>query len=166
MSENTSIKQCYSAATPGQETYIRHRIEEQISYYESKSRYNKKIYYTFSILTILANAAVPILSIYLPSAPGTTHLKAMIAAFSSCATVFSSIMVLFNAKDLWTKYRLNASRLTSFLHQYYSRSGVFAKLDDEDAFRLLVQMSEAQMENENKDWGTMFDHDAPSAQKP
>lgn len=166
MSENTSIKQCYSAATPERDTYIHSRIEEQISYYERKSQHNKKIYYALSILTILANATVPILSIYLPSAAGAIHLKAMIAALSSCATVFSSIMVLFNAKELWTKYRINASRLTSFLHQYYSRSGIFAELDDESAFRLLVQMSEAQMEGENKDWGTMVDRAAPLAKKP
>lgn len=165
MSETTTINQCYSAAVSEREAYIHSRVEEQISYYERKSQQNKKIYYALSILTILANAVVPILSIYLPSAAGAVHLKAAIAALSSCATVFSSVMALLGAKDLWTKYRTNAGRLTSFLHQYYSRSGIFAELGDEEAFRLLVRMSEAQIESENKDWGTMLDRTTPFVKK-
>lgn len=91
--------------------------------------------------------------------------KLIITSLSSCAAIFSSVLILFNAKDLWTKYRTNASRLTALLHQYYSQSGVFVDMDAEEAFQQLVRLTESQLEEENRGWGILLDHDAPPAQK-
>lgn len=153
----------YSAAASAREVYIQKRIQAQIDYYEDKSSHNKKIYYALSVAAILANALIPVVSVFLPSA---TLPKLAITLLSSCAAVVSSVLVLFNAKDLWTKYRHNASRLTALLHQYYAGTGAFAGLDQDEAFHLLTRMSEQEMEEENKGWENMFQHDAPPAQKP
>ena len=165
MNETSGVGKYYRNGTSPQEAYICGRIEEQIAYYENKSRYNKRLYFVISITAILANALIPVVSVFLPSGELGVP-KFIITCLSACAAVLSSVLVLFNAKDLWTRYRFSASRLTSLLHQFYSRSGVFDSMEDDEAFRLLVKLSEAQMENENKDWESMFDHDAPPAQKP
>lgn len=159
----SKIGKCYNAQTPAPEAYICARLEDQIAYYEKKSLQNKRIYYIVSIVSIVANALIPIISIFLTS---NTLPKVLITCLSSCTAILSSILVLFNAKDLWTKYRISASRLTALLHQYYSHSGRFAELEERQAFLLLVQLSESQMENEIKGWEGMFDHDAPPSQKP
>lgn len=163
MSENISVSQVYQSQASEHEAYIRHRIEDQIAYYESKSQYNKTLYYRISIAAVVASALVPVVSVFMPS---DIVPKLIITLLSATTTILTSIQVLFNAKDLWTKYRANATRLTAFLHQYYAHSGPFAGLGEEEAFQLLVQMSEAQMEDENKGWGSMFDHNAPPSQKP
>ncbi len=163
MAETFSIGAAYQSGADARESYIRSRIEDQIAYYESKSQYNKKIYYATSILAVVTSALVPVVSVFMPS---DIVPKLIITLLSATTTILTSLQVLFNAKDLWTKYRFNASRLTACLHQYYSHSGPFAGHSEEEAFQLLVQMSEAQMEDENKGWGTMFKHDAPPAQKP
>lgn len=153
----------YGNDAPAREVYIQKRIQAQIDYYEAKSTRNKKTYYALSVAAILANALIPVVSAFLPSA---TLPKLIITSLSSCAAVISSVLVLFNAKDLWTKYRHNASRLTALLHQYYAGTGVFAALDKDQAFHLLTRLSEQEMEEENKRWESMFEHDAPPAQRP
>lgn len=163
MPETVSIGAAYQGQADEREIYIRRRIEDQIAYYESKSQYNKNIYYRISIAAIVASALVPVVSVFMPS---DIVPKLIITLLSATTTILTSVQVLFNAKDLWTKYRLNVSRLTAFLHQYYAHSGPFAGHSEEEAFQLLVELSEAQMADENKGWSGMFDHNAPPAQKP
>lgn len=165
MSETATIKGQYAAAADRREAYIKHRIEDQIAYYEAKSAYNKKIYFRLSILIIIANAAIPVVSLYLPSGEYTVP-KLIIACLSAGAAVLTSVLTLYGAKDLWSKYRTNASRLTAYLHQYYSASGPFAELGEEEAFRLLVTLCEAQMETENKSWETLLGRQAVPAASP
>lgn len=150
------------------QAYIHSRIEDQIAYYEAKSSYNKRLYYCLSVAAVVANSAVPVVSLFLPSSKSGEFPAAKLAVLllSACAAVITSMLTLFNAKDLWNKYRNNANRLQALLHQYYSGSGVFEDMEEEQAFRLLVRLSEDQMEEENKGWENMFSHDAPPAQKP
>lgn len=41
---------------------------------------------------------------------------------------------MLGARELWGKYRNNASRLTMLLHQYYARSGLFAGKTEDVSF--------------------------------
>ena len=131
------------------EVYIHQRLEDQIAYYEQKSSRNKKTYYALSIAAIAANAMIPVVSVFLPSA---TIPKLIITLLSASAAIVSSVLILFNARDLWAKYRLSATRLQAFRHQYFTRSGIFAGLDEEQAFQRLVEVSEQQIQEENSSW--------------
>ena len=131
------------------EAYIHQRLEDQINYYERKSARNKKVYFSLSIAAIVANAMIPVVSVFLPSA---TIPKLIITLLSAVAAMVSSSLILINARDLWAKYRLNASRLQAFRHQYCTRSGIFAGMDDEQAFQRLVEACEQQMQEENSNW--------------
>lgn len=112
------------------------------------------------MLSIVANACVPVLSVYLDAAPGSEPIKTVITILSSFATVATSLLILFNAKELWAKYRHSASSLTSLLHQYYTRTSTFEGLEDEAAFRLLARLAEAQMSSENNTWSDLMKRDA------
>ena len=148
MSEPMDCTRCESRKD-AIEAYIHQRLEDQIDYYEKKSSQNKKVYYALSIAAISANAMIPVVSVFLLSA---TIPKLIITLLSAVAAMVSSILILFNARELWAKYRLNASRLQAFRLQYYTRSGIFAGMDDEQAFLRLVEVSEQQMQEENSDW--------------
>lgn len=143
----------YKSRQEAMEAYVHQRLEDQIDYYEKKSAYNKKLYFSLSIAAIAANAMIPVVSVFLPSA---TVPKLMITILSAIAAMISSILILLNARGLWGKYRLNASRLQAFRYQYYTRSGIFAGLDDEQAFQRLVEVSEQQLQEENTDWESVL----------
>ena len=142
----------YGTRNDAIEAYIHQRLEDQIDYYEKKSAHNKKLYYSLSIGAIVANAMIPVAAVFLPSA---TIPKLIITLLSAIAAMISSILILFNARDLWAKYRRNASRLQAFRHQYFTRSGLFAGMDDEQAFLRLVELSEQHLQEENSSWEIM-----------
>ena len=119
-------------------------------------------YSLLSALSIVANAMVPVLSVFLKTAEGDSWIKFTITLLSSCAVIATSLLVLFNSRELWTQYRTSASTLTSLLHQYYTHTGIFEDVEGDAAFRLLARLTENQLEAENDHWseslGRMEDH--------
>ena len=157
------ISTLYEQSPDKASIYICQRIEGQIAYYEAKSARNKKLYHVLSAFSIVANAMVPVCSVFLKTADGNDGLKFIIAALSSFALIATSLLVLFNAKELWNKYRSSASNLTALLHQYYAHTGIFEDLEAQDAFRLLSKMSESLLDEENKNWSALLQHSTKPA---
>ena len=157
------ISTLYEQSPDKASIYICQRIEGQIAYYEAKSARNKKLYHVLSAFSIVANAMVPVCSVFLKPADGNDGLKFIIAALSSFALIATSLLVLFNAKELWNKYRRSATGLTALLHQYYAHTGVFDQMEEQEAFRLLSRMAETLLDEENKDWSTLFQNSAKPA---
>lgn len=149
-----SITRLYQGELPARQTYIAGRLEEQISYYDKKSLKNKKLYYGLTMLSVAANALIPILSLYI-STPNKTA-KLLITCLSSLTAIVSSFLMVLNSKNLWLKYRKNANNLTSLLHQYYARAGIFSGLSDEAAFEQLVEQSEGIFNLESEGWSSLF----------
>jgi len=158
--QQAAISALYQEAPDVAAAYICQRIEGQIAYYEAKSSRNKRIYYGFSAVAIVANAMVPVVSVFIKTADGNDGLKFIIAALSSLALIASSLMALYNARELWAKYRRSAGDLTSLLHQYYTRTGVFDGLGEQEAFRTLATVAEARLDEENKDWSALLQQSA------
>ncbi len=156
ISQQGNLSRFYQEAPNAEAAYICRRIEGQIEYYEEKSARNKKLYHILSACSIVANALVPVCSVFLKTADGNEGMKFLIAALSSLALIATSLLVLFNAKELWNKYRRSASSLTSLLHQYYARTGLFDELGEQEAFRLLAKMAETYLDEENKEWSTLL----------
>lgn len=156
------IADLYASQQDPQAAYICSRIEDQIAYYEKQSAKNKRLYHILSALSIVATACVPVLSVFLDTAPGSEPLKAVITVLSSFATVVTSLLILFNAKELWAKYRNSASSLTSLLHQYYTGTNAFEGVEGDEAFRLLARLAEAHMSSENSSWSDLMKRDTKS----
>lgn len=156
INQQGNISKFYQEAPNAETAYICQRIEGQIAYYEEKSARNKKLYHILSACSIVANALVPVCSVFLKTADGNEGMKFLIAALSSLALIATSLLVLFNAKELWNKYRRSANSLASLLHQYYTNTGVFDGLGEQEAFRLLAKMAEACLDEENKEWSTLL----------
>lgn len=152
----------YGADQDNRSAYICSRIEDQIAYFEKQSVRNKRLYYLFSALAIIMNACVPVFSLYIKTADGNETVKTVITILSSCATVCTSLLILFNAKELWMKYRHSASVLTSLLHQYYTGTGTFEDTDGEEAFRLLARLSEEHLNTENSSWSDLIKRGSPA----
>lgn len=151
-----NISKFYQEAPNAESAYICRRIEGQIAYYEEKSARNKRLYHILSACSIVANALVPVCSVFLKTADGNEGMKFLIAVLSSFALIATSLLVLFNAKELWNKYRRSANNLTSLLHQYYTQAGMFDGMEEREAFRLLAKMAEAYLDEENKEWSTLL----------
>ena len=156
----SKVSEVYGADHDNRSSYICSRIEDQIAYYEKQSARNKRLYHLLSALAIVANACIPVISIYIKTADGNETIKTIITVLSSCATVFTSLLVLFNAKELWAKYRGSASFLTSLLHQYYTGTSTFEDLDDEAAFRMLARLSESHLSSESSSWSDLVNKES------
>ncbi len=148
------ISKLYQGELTPRQMYIAGRLEEQITYYDRKSLKNKRLYYGLTMLSVTANAMIPILSLYI-STPNKTA-KLMITCLSSLAAIVSSCLMVLNSKNLWLKYRKNANDLTSLLHQYYAGAGVFTRLGEEEAFERLVEKSEDIFNSESEGWSSLF----------
>ncbi len=158
--KQSHVWQIYQEAQDPRKAYICSRIEDQIDYYEKKSSWNKRLYYGLSVAAITANALVPVLSLFIVTEThGSTVIKVLVTALSSLAVVISTLLTLFSAKELWAKYRSSASSLTSLLHQYYTRTGAFEGLEDEQAFLMLAKLSETHFNEESKAWGELSRRD-------
>lgn len=161
----TKVSDAYGADRDARSAYICSRIEDQIAYYEKQSARNKRLYHLLSALAIVANACVPVLSIYIKTADGNETIKTIITILSSCATVFTSFLILFNAKELWAKYRNSASFLTSLLHQYYTGTSAFEDVEGDAAFRLLARLSESHLNSESSKWNDLMSRESAAEKK-
>lgn len=148
------ISELYQGDFPSGRAYITGRLEEQILFYDNKSQKNKRLYYGLTMMSIVANAMIPILSLYI-STPNKTA-KLMITCLSSAAAIVSSFLMVLNSKNLWLKYRRHANDLTSLLHQYYAGAGIFFRLGEEEAFEQLVEKSEDIFNSESENWSGLF----------
>ena len=91
------------------EKYIADRIQDQISWYERKSRINKTGYYRCRYLIIGSGALIPLLVGY---AEGWFDWLKYVAGFLGVVVAISEgIMSLKKFLENWSTYRLTAERL-------------------------------------------------------
>ena len=79
---------------------IKKRIEHLLDWYIRKANFYKNLFYILSMLLIIINAIIPVLS-------GTqiNNKDIVISCISSIATIITSSLTLFTMKDTWFRYR-------------------------------------------------------------
>lgn len=135
-------------------SYIDNRLLAQIEWYDRKSALYQKNYKRFTSITFLLSACIPIFSLLLDLG---LAIKLIVVALSSSITIITSIMSLYNYKDLWIQYRSNCEILKSVLHRYKTKTGEFCSKSNQANFKLLVSSCEEYMTNEFKCWGLLYD---------
>ena len=125
--------------------YIENRLKGQMEYYSKKSAKCKQEYYQMSIISIVINAIIPVLSIGLDS---TGVLKYIIAALSACTTIISSILLLKKPKDTWIKYRSTYEKLKKEKILFETSSGEYKNKTEQD----FILTCEEIMASEHSAW--------------
>lgn len=134
--------------------YIENRVLDQIDWYNKKSTEKQFYFKRLMIASIIINACIPVLTL-LSDLPCGFFFKVIISIASSTAAVISSIITLCRFQELWTQYRSNCEILQSVLHRYFTKSGEFKNLLENEAFDLLVTSCENYLTKEFQAWQSL-----------
>lgn len=125
--------------------YIETRLNDQMGYYHNKCKALRNEYYWLSGISIVINAAIPVLSMGIESAG---ILKYVIAILSATASVLSSLLLLRKTKDIWIRYRSTYEKLKKEKVLFETSSGKYKFASEED----FILACEEIMESEHSTW--------------
>lgn len=104
------------------EQYVSTRLAPQMEYYKKQCKKLKREFYVLSIIVIVANAIVPILTLALEL---HVIVKFVIATLSAVSTAISSISLLRKPKEKWVTYRWTYERLKREKFLFEARAGLY-----------------------------------------
>jgi len=121
------------------------RLDEQISWYSRKSRYNRRAYKWLKGIEIIAAALVPLASGLGAPAALTGSLGVLIAALEG-------LLQLNQYHQNAISYRSTCESLKHEKYLYLAKAGPYAGGDDAQAHVRLAERVEALVSQENEKW--------------
>lgn len=125
--------------------YLAQRVEHQLNWYGKRSAYNKRWYYRLQFITLLAAAAVPVISL----SSGDIRVRFLVAILGAIAATAAGVLSMYQFRDQWLDYRSTAESLKFEKHLFLTRSAPYAT---QDAFSRFVQRVESIIISENRSW--------------
>ncbi len=129
------------------ETYLKERVDDQISWYSRKSGFCQKRYKTLKISTLLFAVTIPFLSGLMDE---LNWMKYVIGGMGVAIAAIEGIQSLYKYKDNWIQYRITSEALKREKLLYLTQSGDYAEMSD--PFKAFVQRAEQLMAGEQAEW--------------
>lgn len=127
-------------------TYLKTRVDDQISWLSKKSGKNQKWYKWLRLLEIGSAAAVPLLVGFREKDPS---VPAIIGCIGVMLVILQGVHQLYKFRDKWTEYRSAAEALKR--EKYLFETGV-PPYHDTDSFKTFVRNAETILGMENMVW--------------
>lgn len=145
--------------------YIQNRVIEQIYWYDTKSVEKQQRFKQLSIITVLLNAIIPVITFL--SEYGIT-IRILIVSISSAAVAINAVLSLCSYKELWVQYRSSCELLKSILYRYFNRSGEFRLMANkpEQCAQMLVTLCEEYITKEFQSWSSRVVQEFPQNTLP
>lgn len=124
------------------------RLEDQIQWYDRKSRSAQRIFKRIKIVEILAAAMIPFLA-------GITfpHEKVVTAALGVLITILEGVLHLNQYQQLWSTYRSTCEALKHEKYAYLAKAGPYSTVPDPRI--LLADRVEALVSQEHAQWSSL-----------
>src|SRR5262249_1602269 len=120
--------------------YVQRRLEPQKEWHDNRAKINKWCYFTVEVTIVLAGAAIPVVNLW---AAKDTYIAGVLSAFlGGVVVVITAIGKLFKFHDNWLHYRALVEALGREKELYTAIAGDYAKLDEEERDRTLVERVE------------------------
>ena len=119
------------------------RVQDQIGWYDRKSRYNQRWFKALKTAQIVAAAAIPV------AATGSVP-DWIVGAAGALIVVLESLQQLQQYQQNWITYRATCERLKHEKFLYLSGAGSYATARDPDA--LLAERVEGLVSQEHAAW--------------
>lgn len=120
--------------------YLQRRLEPQEKWHDEKARWNKWLFYTAEVATLLAGAAIPVVNLW---AVKDAYLAGVLSAiFGGLVVVAAAVGKLFKFHDNWLHYRALVEALAREKELYSAGAGDYAPIDEAGRNRLLVERVE------------------------
>ncbi len=118
------------------------RLEDQISWYDKKSKYSQRMFKTVKAVEIIAGAVIPL-------AAGFKAPPVVTGALGALIVVLESIQHLNQYHENWILYRSTAEALKHEKYLFLARSGPYT---EGDALTLLAERVEGLVSQEHAKW--------------
>jgi hypothetical protein len=129
------------------EQYLKERLQDQIDWYDNKSKSDKKWYIRLRTFEIVFAALIPFIIGF--SQQEWTWLKFVAGALGVAVTVMAGLLGLFKFQENWVEYRATAETLKHEKFLFLTRTKPY---DTVDPFKLLVERVETLVSNETNHW--------------
>lgn len=131
-----------------QKTYLSDRIDDQINWYNKKSKIFQNRFKLLKVIVIIGSVTIPFLVGLIED--GTINLKIAVGIIGVAIAAIEGVLSLYKYQELWLQYRLASEMLQREKLIFLTGSGVYH--NNPNAFKDFVQRSEAIMSSENQSW--------------
>lgn len=119
------------------------RLEQQIQWYDSKSRTAQKYYKVIKFFEFFCGSIVPFMA----------HVNSYATSFLGVAVIMlEGLQQLNQWQHTWITYRSTCEALRHEKYSYLGRSGVYDDVDDNAAKKILVERIESLISTEHAKW--------------
>ena len=131
--------------------YLDQRVKQYQGWYDRKAAVAKSRYLRMRAFSVLGGALVPVLAnVNVPLTIGTYPVMTLaVTALSLMVVVFVSLESVFHYREQWKNYRSTEQTLGHDVFRFQTRISPYAGLDEDAAFKLLVQRIEDAIATEN-----------------
>ena len=127
--------------------YIKNRLEQQIDWYNDKSKLNKRYYKTAKLIVIIVSVSIPFLAGFIND--DRTWLKIVVAIGGLLIAFLEGISNLNKYHDNWVNYRQSAEYLEREKLLFLTKSGPYR---ENNSLQDLVERVEHFTNQENQNW--------------
>jgi Protein of unknown function (DUF4231) len=124
------------------------RLEDQIDWYDRKSRSAQRIFKRIKVTEILAAAAIPFLA-----GVSFPHDKLVTAGLGVLITVLEGLLHLNQYQQNWSNYRSTCEALKHEKFVYLGKAGPYTNAPDPHA--MLAERIEATVSQEHAQWASV-----------
>ena len=131
--------------------YEKKRLNNQINWYDQKSKTEKKWYYILKTIQIFLSGAIPVMA---GNILKFNFLLLVISSFSALATLLEGVLSLCKFYEKWIQYRTIAEALKREKYMYLYSAGIYDS-SNIDKLKTLVERCESLISSENINWANM-----------
>ncbi len=131
-----------------EDEYIKSRVDDQISYYDTQSGKSQSIFKRLTGLQIISGALIPIIAGFSSEICFSEWITAILGLMVTCATAF---LALNKYQERWLNFRTTCESLLHLKHLFLTSSTPY---QDENKFDRFVHDIESIISKENSEWSS------------
>ena len=144
----------YNNLSGQEKDYVINRIDEQINWYDKKSKSYKLKFQFFSISIIVLSAIITIIGATFFEDKTKTFLSSL---FAVLITISQGVLSLNKYNENWIERRTVCETLKKEKYMFITRSGVY--FDNDKRFKFFVERVETIISQENLNWAGFYKND-------
>ena len=129
--------------------YITQRVDDQIGWYDRKSRTNQQWYKLLRTVEFTGAAFIPFLATYLE--PGIPKTKIIIGILGVLITVITATLSLYRHQEHWVEYRTTCESLKKEKFLFLTGSGPYVGASA-TTLQIFVDRVETLISKQNSNW--------------
>ena len=133
------------------------RLEQQIAWYDTKSRQAQNYYKGIKSFEFVLGAAIPIGALTLP--------ELAVATIGAVAVVLAGIQQMNQWQHNWITYRSTCESLRHEKYSFLGGIGAYEEQSEEEARKLLVERVEGLISTEHSKWLSFQSTDSSKGKK-